>query len=463
MPLSRLPARSFSGTSQGSSRPGTPRAHDLVQKEQWLQAARESTENFKLHGSPVPLVWFYTEENRIPPNAVPFSEDVNGCPLFIARVLLEGRLYLGKAAHHLNGAVVSYAGRDRIVSKYEVLTCASMIHWAFPNIEPNGVLPRGTVVLAHQFKQEKPFGHVPDPHNHGGLFNTSLRPCDIPRYIPDEHDRELALKQLAEIKTVILVDDSLSMTEGNLWVQAREALAGIIDIANRYGSKGVDLHFLHGDAYGENILSKLEVAKLFDEALPDGEDTPTGAKLAQLIDFYLPRVEMRETLHPPITVIVITDGAATDPEELEHCIVTAAHRLDSNDVKPNMFGIAFVQIGTDPAAADALRVLDDNLADTYKIRDMVDTMPFNAAYGTFDTEYMLKILLGVLRKTVDHHEHPVASVAPPSLLSPLATGTVHSSPRSLPSTLVSGGLAGGRSGSPGTPSRMSSLRSLPRE
>ncbi|KIN95891.1 hypothetical protein M404DRAFT_293596 [Pisolithus tinctorius Marx 270] len=145
-----------------------------------------------------------------------------------------------------------------------------MIHWAFPNIEPNGVLPRGTVVLAHQFKQEKPFGHVPDPHNHGGLFNTSLRPCDIPRYIPDDHDRELALKQLAEIKTVILVDDSLSMTEGNLWVQAREALAGIIDIANRYGSKGVDLHFLHGDAYGENILSKLEVAKLFDEALPDG-------------------------------------------------------------------------------------------------------------------------------------------------------------------------------------------------
>ncbi|KIK17691.1 hypothetical protein PISMIDRAFT_214263 [Pisolithus microcarpus 441] len=92
MPVSRLPARSFSRAGSDSSRPGTPRAHDLLQKDQWLQAARESTEHFKQHGSPVPLVWLYTEENHIPPNAVPFSEDTNGCPLYIARVLLEGRL-----------------------------------------------------------------------------------------------------------------------------------------------------------------------------------------------------------------------------------------------------------------------------------------------------------------------------------------------------------------------------------
>ncbi|KAI5983892.1 hypothetical protein EDD15DRAFT_1826638 [Pisolithus albus] len=456
MPVSRLPARSFSRAGSDSSRPGTPRAHDLLQKDQWLQAARESTEHFKRHGSPVPLVWLYTEENHIPPNAVPFSEDTNGCPLYIARVLLEGRLYLGKAAHHLNGAVVTYAGRDRIVSKYEILTCASLIHWGFPNFELSGVLPRGTVVLAEQHGQEKPCGHLPHLQNQGGHLNTNLRPCDIPRFIPDDLGRETALKKLADIKTVILVDDSLSMTEGNLWVQAREALAGIIDIANRYGSKGVDLHFLHGDAYGENLLSKLEVAKLFDEALPDGEDTPTGAKLAQLIDFYLPRIEPRDTMHPPITIIVITDGAATDPEELEHCIVTAAHRLDSNEVKPDMFGIAFVQIGTDPAAADALRILDDNLSDTYKIRDMVDTMPFNAAYGTFDTEYMLKILLGVLRKNIDNPPFPTP------LLSPLTAGVMHNSPRSLPSTLASGVVSGGRAGSPGTPSRIA-LRSLPRE
>ena len=43
------------------------------------------------------------------------------------------------------------------------------------------------------------------------------------------------------------------MQEGNLWAQAREALAGIIDIANQYGSKGSDIHFMHGDDYAPNM------------------------------------------------------------------------------------------------------------------------------------------------------------------------------------------------------------------
>lgn len=43
------------------------------------------------------------------------------------------------------------------------------------------------------------------------------------------------------------------MQDGNLWAQAREALAGIVDIANRYGSKGADIHFMHIDEYAPNM------------------------------------------------------------------------------------------------------------------------------------------------------------------------------------------------------------------
>ena len=88
-----------------------------------------------------------TEGNYIPPNAVPFSEDANGCPLYIARALLEVRrlLYscplvtylnfrdifvstscdgvvfkapltlsidLGRAGGHLQGATIAYSGRE---------------------------------------------------------------------------------------------------------------------------------------------------------------------------------------------------------------------------------------------------------------------------------------------------------------------------------------------------------------
>jgi hypothetical protein len=43
------------------------------------------------------------------------------------------------------------------------------------------------------------------------------------------------------------------MCEGDLWEQAREALAGIVDISNRYGSKGADIHFMHHDDYAPNM------------------------------------------------------------------------------------------------------------------------------------------------------------------------------------------------------------------
>lgn len=45
----------------------------------------------------------------------------------------------------------------------------------------------------------------------------------------------------------------VQMTEGNLWLQAREALGGIVDIANRHGPKGIDLHFMHQEGHAENL------------------------------------------------------------------------------------------------------------------------------------------------------------------------------------------------------------------
>lgn len=61
------------------------------------------------------------------------------------------------------------------------------------------------------------------------------------------------------------------MAEGDLWEQAREALAGIVDIANQYGSKGIDLHFMHQDEYGPNMQSRHAVQALFNQVLPEGK------------------------------------------------------------------------------------------------------------------------------------------------------------------------------------------------
>lgn len=41
--------------------------------------------------------------------------------------------------------------------------------------------------------------------------------------------------------------------EGALWVETREALAGIADVAARYDADGVDICFLNDPAVGRNM------------------------------------------------------------------------------------------------------------------------------------------------------------------------------------------------------------------
>ncbi|KAG9311087.1 hypothetical protein JVU11DRAFT_8994 [Chiua virens] len=412
--------------SEYGSRPITPaliETRTVIRKEEWLESARRSTEHFKRHGSPLPLVWVLTEGSEIPDNAVPFGEDRNGCTVYIARALLEGSLHIGKAGPQFAGAVIGYAGKEHIINNYEILVCASQLRWGFNFPEQEGHLSQGTVVLAQQRYRTTHRSKFDLDQ-----FNTTLVESDIPRYIPNcFEDKEVGIRRLAEIKTVIVIDDSMSMQEGNLWIQAREALADIVDIASKYAFKGVDIHFMHGDDYAPNMTSRADVVALFNRVLPEGEDTPTGTKLAQILEHYLPLVEHERSSHEPITVVVITDGLPTDQEDLERVIVAGAHRLDRHRVKHHMFGIQFVQIGTDPGASELLHMLDDHLVNRYKIRDMVDSTPFDPAAGAFDAEYMLKILLGGIRRDVDRTGS--------ALLSPLARSHERSPSHSLTSRL----------------------------
>ncbi|KAI9463132.1 hypothetical protein HD554DRAFT_1415686 [Boletus coccyginus] len=430
---------SASAISDYSSRPATStvvESHSTIRKDDWLATARRSTEHFKQHGSPVPLVWVLTEGGRIPDSAVPFGEDRDGCTLYIARALWEGVLHIGKASPQLAGAVIGYAGKEHIISNYEVLVCASQLRWGFsPAVEAEGVLTQGTVVLAQQRATRS--SHESKLHGEADLFNTTLVESDIPRFIPDfsDIDREASLERLAEIKTVIVIDDSLSMQDGNLWAQTREALAGIVDIANRHGSKGADIHFMHIDEYAPNMQSSAEVNALFNRLLPEDEDTPTGAKLGQIINHYLPLIEHERSTHEPITVVVITNGLPTDQADLERVIVDAAHRLERHHIKNDMFGIQFLQIGTDPAVSELLHTLDDHLVTRYMIRDIVDSTPYDPRQGAFDTEYMLKILLGGLRRELDRAS---PNNGQSTLLSPVGANSLRSfdrSPRSLPAGL----------------------------
>ncbi|KAG1720398.1 hypothetical protein EDB19DRAFT_2029883 [Suillus lakei] len=412
-------------------------------KSSWLEEARESTANFKKNGSPVPLVWVLIEDKTVPPNAVPFGEDRNGQTFFIARAYLEGGLHLGKVGYHTSGALISYVGKEHLIEKYEVLVCASQLRWGLASQDATGSLVPGTVILArqqqgrHEVRRTASTLWSRETRESTSALQTTLHVDDIPRFIPSLLIQEEELRRVAEYKTVILIDDSISMADGDSWNQVREALAGIVDLAMQYGSKGLDLHFMHQHQFAENMRSRFEVQKLFDQLSPtgmhhihrslslnhilySGEDTPTGARLEQLIEMYLPLIEHPSSTHEPISVIVITDGAATDGDDLLRSIIEAASRLDRQQVPLEKFGIQFVQIGTDQDAARSLQVLDDELSDRYKIRDIVDATPFDPANGAFNTDYMIKILIGSLHKELDNGTAELLSPErkPPTLAMP---------------------------------------------
>lgn len=225
--------------------------------------------------------------------------------------------------------------------------------------------------------------------------NTSRRPPSI----------EEPLMQLLRYDIVFIVDDSTSM-EGALWEEARAALARLADMAARYDSDGIDIYFLNAPEVGRG-LSAAEVNRLFERVQPEGI-TPTGEKLDELLSEYQVRLERAkaeaEAGHPsnlqqikPINFLVITDGAPTD--DPESVIVAAARRLDAGRFLLSQVGIQFVQIGDDPDATEALRVLDDDLAGKYGIRDIVDTTPYSG--GQLDAVKLTKILLGGINRRED--------------------------------------------------------------
>lgn len=163
------------------------------------------------------------------------------------------------------------------------------------------------------------------------------------------------------------------------WEEARDALAGMVELAAQYDSDGVDVHFLNHEASLESCREPTQIKRLFDSIVPEGL-TPTGTKLEMLLLQYMDDIETykstRQGKEPKKrNYVCITDGVATD--DPESVIVALAQRLDRSNFPLSQVGIQFVQVGNDAEARDALRELDDAITSQYSCRDIVDTVPYS--------------------------------------------------------------------------------------
>ncbi|KAH9171811.1 hypothetical protein EDB89DRAFT_2175105 [Lactarius sanguifluus] len=320
---------------------------------QWKADAKAATADFQRNGFPSPVAWVFVEGHEIPPNAVIGGVDRKG-PWYIARAFYEGSMGESHNSAKRDGISdsapsISFHGKEREIDTFEVLVEANFpTRWVY-----------------------QPLAVAPNP----GLAGASF----------------------ADFKLVVVIDDSDSM-EGALWLEARDALAGVAEFSSQKGGEGLDIYCLNSPAYRLNLRSESDIRDYFNTISPDGQ-TPLGAKLKHILDIYVPRIEDPTINHKPINILVITDGVPTD--DPRQVIVDFARRLDAKNVPLRKLGLQFVQIGDDHGATQALKELDDHLGPTHGVRDMVDTVTFNSDEPHLHTEVLVKVVLGALNSEID--------------------------------------------------------------
>jgi len=256
---------------------------------------------------------------------------------------------------------------------------------------------------------------------------TAITPLSPAARRPDQtssHHTEDYLSILKNFDTIFLIDDSPSMLYENRWEDTAAALASISEIATKYDSDGIDIHFLNSpqkDVLG--VRSPEQVLEIFHSVRPlEGGSTPLGSRLDGILRGYLDRyARAREEaaastttptafsqklseLSKPLNIVVLTDGDATDDPEA--VIVSVARELDRLNAPLAQVGIQMFQVGSDPEAEEFLRGLDDDLVAVYGVRDMVDTTPYRGTgKGNFTGEEMLKVLVGAVNKRIDRREN----------------------------------------------------------
>ncbi|PWN37003.1 uncharacterized protein FA14DRAFT_117938 [Meira miltonrushii] len=222
--------------------------------------------------------------------------------------------------------------------------------------------------------------------------------------------KENQLEFLRAYDTIFIVDDSSSMNvnerpDGSIgksrWEEARDALAGMVELAAKYDDDGVELHFLNSEKCLLNCHDPRQVKQLFDSIIPEGL-TPTGTKLEMLLLQYMDDIETHKQTKagtPPKkrNYVIITDGTPTD--DPESVIVAIASRLDRGNFPLTQIGVQFVQVGDDADAREALEELDDALQAQHSCRDIVDTVPYSGM--ALNPDLLVKALLGGINRRLD--------------------------------------------------------------
>ncbi|KAJ3481466.1 hypothetical protein NLI96_g7639 [Meripilus lineatus] len=230
--------------------------------------------------------------------------------------------------------------------------------------------------------------------------------------------QDTMLESLRGYDTVIIVDDSQSMSWYGRWAEARAALMAFAEIAVQYDQDGIEIRFFNSPRVESHIISADQVARLFDSVEPSGA-TPLGNSLDTCIRPYIKdwksangriwsRFTSSQRSPKPRNFLVITDGCPTDdPQDV---IFRLSVKMDKLKMPQNQVGIQLVQIGDDAQATEFLQDLDNYVPTSPELRsgpqpdrDIVDTEPYRPGERLTE-EKLVKVLVGGINKRIDRRD-----------------------------------------------------------
>jgi len=153
------------------------------------------------------------------------------------------------------------------------------------------------------------------------------------------------------------------------WEQVRMALDMIAPLVIEEDPDGITVFFFdNGFDEHENVRTVRDVDQLFRENSPGGRTFLAKA---------LSKAMEPDTIGRAETIFVITDGEASDPDEVTRAIIDYTSKL----CRPEMLSISFIQVGNDPGAGEYLNSLDNDLEKKNAKFDIVDALTAEEMHG----------------------------------------------------------------------------------
>jgi uncharacterized protein with von Willebrand factor type A (vWA) domain len=153
------------------------------------------------------------------------------------------------------------------------------------------------------------------------------------------------------------------------WVEAQESTLALARKCEQFDPDGITVYtFSSRHKRYENVAAS-RVETIFLENDPVGSTNLAGV-LQAATDDYFQRKRSGQTKPNGETILVITDGEPDDRKAVIQVIVAASQKMDRDEE----LAISFVQVGSDPAATQYLKLLDDDLQKVGAKFDIVDTI-----------------------------------------------------------------------------------------